>query len=311
MYTYFLLLRFKQGKRYLNELGIVRLVVLSAILVYAVIGLESSLKTEITSYAILSLALLSILTLHLQRTDKNFLSHFPLKKPLLFSIEYLILSSVCVLIFLWNLYWLPSFALILGSIGIAFIPTKKQALNLKVVALPFLNNAAFEWKSGIRRSAFTILLVFVLSFGFASIPYITPISIIILSLIFTGFYREGEPLSMLEIVSHSPKNILWFKTRWALLHLLLISSPLIVLFIFLHIEWWYLLVYALLASSLILTFSIIFKYALYEPNQDLSLNSFLVGFVSFSFIIPFLAPIPLFMIVVYARKALKNLKLFL
>lgn len=311
MYTYFLLLRFKQGKRYLSELGIVRLVVLGAFLSYAVIGLGGSLKTINTAYAVLILYLISVLSLHLQRTDKNFLSHFPLRKELLFSLEYSVASLVFVLLFLWNYYWIPSILLVVGSIGIAFIPVKKQVVNLKALPLPLISHAAFEWKSGIRKNALTIILVFILSFGFASIPYITPISVIILSLICSGFYRESEPISMLETISQSPNVILWDKIKRGLFHLLIMCLPLIILFTVLHIEWWYLLAYAFFVASLLLTFSIILKYSLYEPNSDLSLNSLLVGFVTVSLVVPFLAPIPFVMLFVYTRKALSNLKNFL
>ncbi len=311
MYLHFLLLRIKQGERFLLEIGTVRLIIVFGFLIYLSIGFWDVLKNSSAANLSVFLVLSTLATVHFQRADQGFLVHFPIKPQILFVLEYLAIGLVFIATLSLKWYWLQALTLLLGIGVIAHIPIKKQVLNIKIIPLPFIMTPAFEWKSGVRKSFLPLLLLYIVALSLLKTPFAMPLGVITLGLIVSGFYMESEPILMLETVGHAPKKILFHKVKIAAIHFLIFTAPFLALSLIFYAEWWFLSLYTFIAGLFIISFAIVMKYALYEPNQPLQLNGFLVGFVTFSLVVPFLAPVPFVMLFVYGRKAIVNLKNYL
>jgi len=122
---------------------------------------------------------------------------------------------------------------------------------------------------------------------------------------------EGEDRQLLEVFQLSSKAFLWMKCKYQLMVFWSLVAPLLGLFLFFHLSYWYLLGYFCLFSLTLQIFSIIFKYALYTPNSDLSSNGLFIALFSMGFIMPFFLPLPFLMAVRYYRKAIHNLNDYL
>ena len=87
--------------------------------------------------------------------------------------------------------------------------------------------------------------------------------------------------------------------------------PGLILYTALHWSDCYIAIAFYILSSLALIANIILKYARYAPGDDASSSSILQSLILLSIIMPWFIPLPLFVIVFYSSKSLKNLNYYL
>jgi hypothetical protein len=179
------------------------------------------------------------------------------------------------------------------------------------IDLSFISCYAFEWKSGIRRNLFVLIPLYLLFLLFSFRPYVAPVGLIILSVVVSGFYLYGESRDFMEIFAVNPKQFLLRKIKMDLKYLMLIYIPIILLTLIFQIHTWYYLLGALIVSILIQIIAIIFKYALFMENSDLSRNSMIVFLNIVFIIVPLFWLVPLVMGIRYYFKAKTNIKKYI
>ncbi|HBS85588.1 MAG: hypothetical protein A2W91_14505 [Bacteroidetes bacterium GWF2_38_335] len=309
---YILFLRAKQLFRVLMEIGLLRSLFLLGLLGYGMIWLLGVVKQEgyreIMVYVFASM----IFSVHLQRKDKRFLKLLRRQVFPLFMIEYTIMLLPMIVLLSITGSAIYAAAMVLFTLPVSLINTtvsfKKINLFRKLLFIPRSN---FEWKSGFRKKFVYMGVVWTLSLMVSYYAPVIPIGIGIITLIICSFHTENEPEIMLRIYGKDTYTILLKKIVQNVILFALIVSPLVVVFLYNNPDLWDLFLFAMGVCVMTLVFSIVFKYALYEPSTVVERNVFIVGFVMICFLIPWLVPLPLIMLIYYIGKSSKNLKQYL
>lgn len=255
---------------------------------------------------------LPVLSLHLGRKDHHFLRQIApyISRFLLFLLEYLLL-----LLPFWGglLIWgkidvVLAFlvcVLAVAAIEMTWLPTVKwRALPLRWIPL-----RAFEWRSGMRKTG--ILIVFFLIIGLLASHWVwaIPGTLIICALLITSFYQDLESKEMVE-GPFDISSLLWQKIglHSALFHSVFTLSYLV--YFVRHAELWWILVLSIFAVQLLLSFSILVKYANWLPNREKHSAQTMIAVFAAGLLIPYLAPASLLLWGYYFRKASKRLEYF-
>ena len=195
----FLRFRLLQLWRMLRSIGwLLVLLVMPMLVVFFLSFLNWLRETDIWLAVLVVFGML--LSIHFQRPDKQWLSHFSFKKWQLFLLEYsffMLPLSLSVLFFFQDYVLAGMFHL--AAVLVSFLPDfsmkkhgKNSFLNLNKIPLE-----AFEWRIGLRRFFPLILLYFA---GFFVARYVAgvPVIVVILMWIGTSFYEDLEPKELLE-----------------------------------------------------------------------------------------------------------------
>jgi hypothetical protein len=305
------LLRLRQGLRYLRELGLFRLLLMVAMLSYGTVQLWGMLEQAFIAYVVGGAGVLTTLGIHQARRDRRFLGSLSLSPASVFAFEYLLLVSPLALLLLLREQWLSAALSLPLAAGIAWLPAGRWQFRKRTRKLPFIPTLAFEWKSGLRQYFPTVLVLYGLSLGFLTHFFVAPIACLLIALTATGFYTTGEGREMIEVTQDSPRLFLGKKIIASLRSFFVLMAPLLLIYVPWHRADSWLMAYALVAASLLLALAVVMKYATYEPGADQRVTGITTGIATLSLVVPFLAPVPLVMLVYYFRKAHQNLNSYL
>ena len=303
-----LFIRFRQGLRYGAELGAFRgLVALVLLLFFYVSALQ-----RFSPWLIAGLIGFLLLSIHTTRLDKTFLSVVGISAAQVFFVEYLLLALPFLVPLLLQNHWQP--ALLLFGIT-SFLPF----LNVRITdtsrrfswLVAWLPADMFEWKSGLRKHFFPVLIIYAIALVCYSFTVATPIALLLLTLISCDFYVKTESREMLEAFEMPPGKLLQLKLKNQLKMFWLMCLPLLLVFIFFHGAYWYVLPVVMLLCSALQMLSILLKYAIYSPHEGLQGNFLLIGLSIIFFFVPFLLPLPFLWIIKYYKKAMHNLHFYL
>lgn len=302
-------LHLKQLGRLLRELGMIRGVIVLALVFFTLARIYT--LTPPLTYIVIAIVFLSLASLHVSRKDKTFLQLISDQTRSLYLVEYHLLASPVYLEFLLNSWWVEVAGLLVGITLIPLANVRSNAKASRIRSLSFIPASAFEWKSNLRKQGLWIGLLYVLALVLYSYPFVTLVVIVIFTFIVTTFYNESEPRSMVEVFADSsPRAFLWQKGK---VHLLLFWAgclPLLLVFLLMNTKYWYVLVIWFFISSVIQLLSIMLKYCFYEPGNTLNKNVFM--FIYFlSLFVPFFVPVPLVMLINYYGRAKNNLSTYL
>lgn len=316
MISYILYLRFKQLIRFINEIGLFRLLFLLPFIFVLFYAIYSAFKSENYNNLILSAYLLFILSVHLKRKDKKFLILICKNyntKYLIFFTEYFILFIPIYIILLFT----GKFLLLVLSIALlALIPliNISKTFNYKkinIINLSFLPKILYEWIYGLKSSWFILIPVYILSIIFVKYSITMPISAAFFGLYFTSFYLQCEPQNFIELFELPPVKFLFKKICTHVLIYWIIIFPLAIISLIFNTDIWKVSIYILVSITILQINAILLKYSIYRPNMSIN-NSFIIVFLLFfSILIPFLAPIPIVFLLIYFYKAKNNLKIYL
>lgn len=305
-------LRFKQALRVLQSVGwgYVLLIIPIVVLIFGFRVMEVLLNGEAVTGA--GLLLLPVLTSHFGRKDHHFLKQIApyLYRSFLFLIEYLLLLTPfwVLLLFMGRGDIVLIFAL--GCILVAFVDQRwMPAVKWKTFSFNWIPIRAFEWRSGMRRLGF--LLFFFLVIGLIASHWVwsIPGTLIICALLSTGIYQDLESKELVE-GPFDIKYLLWQKIglHAALFHSCFALSYIV--YFIRHSELWWILVLSIIAVQLLISFSILVKYANWLPNREKHSAQTMIAVFAAGLLIPYLAPASLLLWGYYYFKANKRLEYF-
>ena len=194
-------IRRKQLVRALNGVGLFRVVFLLILLCAILYGVFMQLHDIVISNYIFAGFISLIVAIHLRRADKDFLKTYFEKYKLIYFVEYFILSLPLIVCLVYYQHWLQT---VVWLIALAFavnveFEIKQRSLNTKIQRL--IPSNCFEWKSGVRKSLFVIIILWVIGIAFSFFVGSIPIVIFLilpLILIFLVFHYEYWYIPILE-----------------------------------------------------------------------------------------------------------------
>ncbi|MFO7657338.1 MAG: hypothetical protein R6W78_09740 [Bacteroidales bacterium] len=321
-------LRILQLVRFLNSIGILRLIVLIIICVYTLMLLLNSIRQSDQISLVPFVFGAALLAIHFSRRDRQFLKMVSGKTYFLFLSEYLVISMPLFILGAIYRQWFS----ISGLLAVCLVvPLFKARTDLSVLfkwfiafinpavvknsfrftfRIPFVKPVDFEWISGIRKNLVILLTLYLLLIIFSFKPYVAPVGLICLSFMISGFYLYGESKELIEEYAQGPKRFIIQKVVCDLKLMLILFSPLIIISLIFNFEHWYFLAWGIFVSVSIQVFSVVFKYGIFKENADLSRNMLLVVLNALFILIPFFWPAPVIMVIRYYRKAIDNLKYY-
>jgi hypothetical protein len=309
MIQYLLKLRLKQAQRNLKSVGLLYGIFIIAF--YAMVLMKLFKSNTVENLQITAILLvISILSLHFTRSDKRFIfTTFHENAIKIFIAEY-------------NLLVLPiSFTLILGPVPylffavhfaislIAFI--EKTTLSISFTGnylfFTFIPKNMFEWRAGMRKNQYFIILLYLLCLGLGFKFYGSFVILGIITFILSSFYNEAEPRNILLINHKNGNEFLIEKMKDHIKFYLIFIAPILLLYFVKYPKYWIFYIPLLLIYILNFLVFILNKYKSYIPNQLNNSNSAIVGMMFIGMFIPFLFPLSIILVFVYYRKSIKNL----
>jgi hypothetical protein len=301
--TTLLTLRLRVLYRIILEIGLVRTLFVACLLVYALFQVFALHN----NYIILTINVLLILSLHISRSDKQFLRTVEIPVVPLFFVEYLTLSVPFLLCLLANQGFWEVLALPFSLLGIALIPFTWQSKNLRLQSFRFIPAQSFEWRAGMKQSWFMLAFAYLGSAIFYQSATLLILCIALVIIMVATFYLYGEDKILVQLLQLSSAQFLIYKIKRHVFLSVMAIFPLLFWFCAFHSELWFVAVLLLIINIFMQVFVILQKYAVWYPNGNLQPNMTLYLFYFMSFVIPFLLPVGIFLLVRAYRKAMKNL----
>jgi hypothetical protein len=140
---------------------------------------------------------------------------------------------------------------------------------------------------------------------------ILPIIFVVLTASILSFYSINETRQMIELHEMPPRAFLFQKIRRNLVLFTLFMSPLILASFIVYAQQWYFIVALVLFFYNLLIFSILSKYAHFEPGASSSFHEFLNGLALVGTLLPPFAPVVLVMNFKFYKKAIRTLSPYL
>ncbi len=262
------------------------------------------------TYAVAAFLVFLLASLHILREDHTFLKILDVRRYRLYAVEYHLLATPIYAEFLLNGRWVELTAVVAA---VSFVPLLNLSIQRKAntaYSLAIIPPEAFEWKSGLRRHGILIGLLYLAALVCYPYPFIALLVIVVFTFVVTTFYNEPEPRVMVEAFGGSPATFLRSKWRVQLTLFWLGCAPLLLLFLLVNADYWYVLLVWVIVSSIIQVLSINLKYGLYEPGLRLNKDVFMAIYF-LSLFVPYFVPVPLLMLFYYYRRATKNLQTYL
>jgi hypothetical protein len=307
-----LTIRYIQIKRNVQDLSVGHMVALLAIIGFFGLGFFSKFFTKKEDIWILvGIAAMGVFYLHLSRPDKRFINIVTDKTYPIFVAEYTVLLSPIFVLFLFTKNYFPFLILFLSILCIPLINIKLATNKGISFFSKYIPASAFEWRGGMRKWGIYILLFYILALAFSWVR-IAPFILLFFALTnIAQFFFICEPLSILTLFEGKTNAFLRKKIGETLFLYSIVTLPIIIAASILVSDLWYLapIFYGMACINLI-NF-ILTKYAFYYPNHDTRGGGMLATLGLMGCLIPFLAPIPLFLLFWNYMKAKRKLDYYL
>ena len=252
------------------------------------------------SLAVTLITPIAILSLHFLRRDHRFLNILCTQTYKIYFQEYFCLISPILLFLLLNQHWvlfcvlLSALVLMIALLGLAPFqtfgkPVFSFSLPVLLKTIPF---ALFEWRSGIRRSGIQVLVIYSLALGLSFLPFASLFLLALLTFVMSGFYTDGESLSILNADLLAPKEFLKKKIFVHCKYTSIGLLPVLGVYFVQHPADWYFIPIAWCVYMVNIVYFITLKYALYRPDKKLVAETVWTAILFVSTLIPFLFPMP-------------------
>ncbi len=319
-------IRLLQFYRLIRGIGVFRMVFLLLIAGFVVFVACNLLTKPGYTPAIAAVMSVIILSIHISRRDRNFLLMVHRRPYFIYLTEYfLIMLPFMVIAFVVSnfkaagLLLAPCFLVPFIHVkadfqaGLSLLKILVNPFNLQhnlagSMRLPLKNPLAFEWISGLRSNFIVLIPVYLVVLAFSFRAIVAPVGMLIISGIISGFYYYGEPREFIEIFASGPSAFIARKMIVSIKYLSCLLSPIVLLSLVFQPGTWYWIIGAWVVSCIFQVVTIIFKYALFRENSDLSSNGLIVLFNIMCILLPFFWPVPIIMGSRYYLKAKQNLK---
>jgi hypothetical protein len=263
----FIHIRFLQIYRSLKDAGMIRVFVLFALLGLAGYILSLQLQAVPNVYYVSGLYILVIGWFHFVRRDKLFLKTQIDNFRKIYITEYLLLSVPLLVGLLAYEHWLLALVTVPFSILLSYVDYKPKVIKHLSTFQNLVPNKSFEWKAGIRRYGWYIVIIWIAAIVFSFSIGSVPVAIAVIGILTLGFYDNNEPVTMLIVYEKTPVHFILYKIKiqWLLFSALVV--PLLLLFIILHLKYWYIAIIEYIVFVSLHIYLILLKYAFYEPNK--------------------------------------------
>ncbi len=303
-------IRLKQIYRNINGIGLIRFIVLAGFIGLFGIALYVKTSDKLTSQYISIGFLLLILLIHLKRRDKLFLkSHFSNDKILMLT-EYIVFSIPLVCCFLIHKQWI-AISELSALLIIVNLDLKARHSNLNTKLQKLIPDDAFEWKAGLRKQFFIIVPVWIIAALTSFFVGSVPIAIFILGISISTFFEKCEPYQFLWSNELSSKRLLLLKIKRQIQLFSIIVVPLIVLFLLFNFNRWYIPIAEYFLFCSLHIYSIMTKYAFFEPNIKSPAAQVFLNIGGVGLILPIFLPVIWLLTVRFYIKSVNNLNFFL
>ena len=310
MISKLLIFRFRQLYRMLYEIGIIYLVV-AFLLIFGLLmgGIEQLVNSQSPSFGLFGI--LIGFSIHLNRKDGHFLSKLDISIVKLYAAEYLVSFLPLTATFLFSGNY---GAAIIQNAGLIFLCFFKPLSGSKggfssKLDLKLISSRAFEARAFFRQFFIPVIFVYVLLLGTGMFVAPGILAALLISFMFPSFFDEVESKELFEIF-HFQKGILTSKIQMYLSFYFSLMLPHILLFLVLHLQYWYLLLAALFFGTTLILFNIFYRYAQFTPYRRRVYNSTANSLFIFSIIIPFFYPVTLIYLLIYWLKARRNIRFY-
>ncbi|MDQ3393372.1 MAG: hypothetical protein M3512_04585 [Bacteroidota bacterium] len=295
--------------RLLKEIGLWRSII---IIIASVAAFSAFINSALLNPTMAALAqFILVFALHVQRKDRDFLKIVNINDWLLNFTHYHLLSFHAYIVLAFFFHFIPLIILFTIISFIPFLDFKIKSFNPILFDFSkYIPNGNYELKSGTRKHKFFFLTFYVLAIILYSYPMVAFCVIVLFTFMVTSFYNEAEPWTMLESFKLPPKKFLWFKVKSHLTIFWVLCLPLVMIFLIMQFQYWYVMLALIFVSSVIQALSICLKYTFYEPGKHFD-NSIFIGLYVLSIFVIFFIPVPMIMLIHYARKATVNLNRYL
>ena len=312
MISKILKIRFLQIKRSLHDLTIIHVVLLLLIFGISGLALISNLSKSKGNIRLFAVSIgIAVFYIHISRLDKKFIDILTKSTYKIFRTEYTLLVSP----FLILLIFLKSFIVFAVLwIFILVLPFFKNNISFNKSTSIFsrwIPCAAFEWRAGLRKNGILILILYTLALSTSWIRIIPLIFLFFGLVIIAQFFQQCEPLNILFLTNNKSRTFLRMKIFHSISIYGIITLPVILLIMILDSELWFVpLIFFILACINLCNF-ILIKYTFYYPNYSIGGGSIITSLSLLGCIIPFFAPIPLFLLVWHYFKSKKKMSFYL
>lgn len=249
-----------------------------------------------------------VMLLYFSRRDVPFLRKLITHPFYVLLTDYLTLGSL----FLLYCAITGNFSLLIIALALILLfstmPFRHSKSTHFQPALSFISSAAYEWKAGLRKNSLLLVLLYIFALAAVTFPAVSLLFCFLLHSIFTSFYQPNESISLLRVQGNNPKKILAGKIKLGLKLQTLIFLPVAILNSLLQNFYIYVWLIFLIATCISLTFSIISKYSYYRPETSNSPSQVNQAISIFSFIIPFLLPLPLMLSIMRYPSAIQKIR---
>ena len=307
----FVIIRLKQFYRALIGIGFFRMIFLIGLLGFILIYLFQTTSKSPSSYYVTGITAFIILLVQTKRQDKSFLrTNFDNYKLIYFS-EYLLLTSVVVVFLIIHLQWIPLFLLLLALYLIIHLDLKTRQSNLNTKIQQLIPDECFEWKGGIRQTLFIQISLWIIALCTSFFIGSVPIALFILGFFSFSFYEKSEPYQMILAYEMGTHRFLFHKIKMQISLFSIISLPLIAAFMVFHSEMWYIPIAEYFIFISLFIYSILTKYAFYEPNTNSTSAQIFVAIGALGGIIPVFLPVVWLLSIRFFFKSKEKLNLYL
>jgi hypothetical protein len=306
-----LLLKTKIAIRLLQELGIVRCLILVFMLVAMGGAMFFTSQNIAKQYPAVHWAIgfVVLVSIHSTRKDYTFLSeHFT-------HVRWMMTGEYSFLLLCWGLCFFRVWWLWLGIIPIAYlvavIPQWHYTQKVKKIPIDML---AYEWIAGIRKIYYGLYIWGgLVVYGFVTQKLIVLMVLVVaMSLLICSFYSLAEPESYLLTYQLSAKGFLFHKIillsrYWAICLLPILMGASILFYDDIGI------IIAIGTVCYVMNIGVLWaKYAFYPYTFRYTIvQGIIITFCLGGMISPVYLPLPIVLIIIVRNKALKNLYQYL
>lgn len=290
MVVSFLKLRIYQALRIFTGMNWPYRLVLLFFMLWAIAGVTAKTSQDQGSHMIPLIFLLALASFHWFRPDIQFLKiYFPSYELICLS-EYVILSAPILTGLMFSEHTYYTFVYIPALVLMVFFIQPKRRTTGKARSLSLVSSQFFEWKSGLRKYFYPILVVWLSGIFFSFHMAAGIISIVMIGLLTLGFYDQCESESMLVAAQQSPSEYLKNRAKGLFAVSGTIYSPILLLFLIFHSQHWYIITILTLVTWSYQFYALTIKYAFLEPNSKSSKNTILLSLGALVFVLPFILP---------------------
>lgn len=304
-------IRLLQFARIMNSLGIGRFFFLVFLYFFFSAATYTYSRTVDGSYLLSAIYLSVIFAIHFKRDDHIFLKSQVKSYRLVYFQEYTAIALPLIVSNVIHGHQSNIIILVVTLVLTPFVSVKKPGYTINTSIQKWIPPTLYEWKSGVRTTFFYLSITWISSLATSFWIGSVPIAIIIIGLIVTNFNSKMESLAMLLSFESSAKNLLCKKVLQNLQVYSIIVIPLVGAFLIQHSSYWYIVLILYALSSLIVVYSILVKYAFYEPSENVTANQSIVTLGATSIILPALLPVTIILLIRFYFKAIKNLNFYL